>query len=221
MQASTPFGATTTVGFFSGPCETFPTPCPLIHLLVDSTGLRIHVGSLRRPPNNRDWRKLHVNVNALTGDVIACDLTSKNTGDAARVPALLKQIDNPLASIRADVAYDKELVYEAVENHTATRSPRMLIPPKRNAQLRPEVGVWRERNRNIRSRARLGVRRWHSRSGYSRRSLVENTVYRYKTIIGRMMRSRTLQGQRVESRVGCRIQNTMTALGMPESHQVG
>jgi hypothetical protein len=29
-----------------------------VHLLVDSTGLRIHVGSVRRPPNNRDWRKL-------------------------------------------------------------------------------------------------------------------------------------------------------------------
>jgi hypothetical protein len=83
------------------------------------------------------------------------------------------------------------------------------------------VAVLRERNRNMRSQARLGKRQWHTKSGYSRRSLVENAVYRYKTIIGRMMRSRTLQGQRVESRVGCRIQNTMTALGMPESHQVG
>ena len=57
-------------------------------------------------------------------------------------------------------------------------------------------------------------------SGYSRRSLVENTVYRYKTIIGPAMRSRTLPGQRVEARVGCRILNTMAALGMPESHRV-
>ena len=34
------------------------------------------------------------------------------------------------------------------------------------------------------------------------------------------MRSRTLQGQRVEARVGCKVLNTMTALGMPESHQI-
>ncbi len=50
---------------------------------------------------------------------------------------------------------------------------------------------------------------------------MENTVYRYKTIIGPVMRSRTLQGQRVEARVGCRILNTMAALGIPESHRVG
>lgn len=96
----------------------------------------------------------------------------------------------------------------------------MLIPPKRNAQLKPDVAVLKERNRNIRSRVRLGKRRWHTKSGYSRRSLVENTVYRYKAIIGPAMRARTLQGQRVEARVGCRILNTMTALGMPESYRV-
>ena len=41
-----------------------------------------------------------------------------------------------------------------------------------------------------------------------------------KTIFGPTMRSRILQGQRVEARVGYRILNTMTALGMPESHRV-
>jgi hypothetical protein len=110
---------------------------------------------------------------------------------------------------------------EWIENHTATRSPRVLIPPKRNARVKPEVAILRERNRNIRSRARLGKRQWHTRSGYSRRSLVENMVFRYKAIIGRAMRARTLQGQRVEARVGCKILNTMAALGTPRSHQVG
>jgi hypothetical protein len=97
----------------------------------------------------------------------------------------------------------------------------VLIPPKKNAQVKPEVAILRERNRSIRSRARLGKRQWHTKSGYSRRSMVENTVSRYKTIIGPAMRSRTLQGQMVEARVGCKILNTMTAVGMPESHQVG
>jgi hypothetical protein len=56
-----------------------------VHILVDSTGLKIHVGHLRKPPKNRDWRKLHLAVNALTGEVIACDLTSKSAPDASRV----------------------------------------------------------------------------------------------------------------------------------------
>ena len=50
------------------------------------------------------------------------------------------------------------------------------------------------------------------------RSLVENATYRYKTIIGRCMRSRTL-GQRVEMRIACKILNTMTCLGMPDSYR--
>jgi hypothetical protein len=191
-----------------------------IHILVDSTGLKIHVGALRKPPKTRDWRKLHVTANPLAGDVIASDLTRKCAHDASRVPALLKQIDCPLAPFTADGAYHQTAVYEAVENHTAIRSPRVLIPPKSNAQVKPEAAILRERNRNIRSRARLGKRKWHTNSGYSRRSLIENTVYRYKTIIGPAMRSRTLQGQRVQARVGCRILNTLAALGMPESQRV-
>ena len=50
--------------------------------------------------------------------------------------------------------------------------------------------------------------------------MVENTMYRYKAIIGPTMRSRTLQGQRVETRVGCRILNTMAGMGMPKSHKI-
>ena len=38
-----------------------------VHILVDSTGLKIHVGNLRIPPQDRGWRKLQVAVNALTG----------------------------------------------------------------------------------------------------------------------------------------------------------
>ena len=78
----------------------------------------------------------------------------------------------------------------------------------------------RERNRNIRSRTSLGKRTWHTWSGYSKRSLAETTMCRYKTIIGPMVRARTLQGQRVEARVGCQILNRMTSLGMPESYRV-
>ena len=96
----------------------------------------------------------------------------------------------------------------------------MLILPKKNAQVKPEVAALRERNRNIRSRSRLGARKWHTKCGYSRRSMVENTVYRYQALIGPTMRSRTLQGQRVEARIGCRILNTMAALGMPQSRRV-
>ncbi len=78
-----------------------------------------------------------------------------------------------------------------------------------------------ERNWNIRSIRRLGRREWRKRSGFSRRSMIENAIHRYKTVIGQAMRSRTLVGERVEVRLGCRVLNTMTRLGMPDSYRVG
>ncbi len=47
-----------------------PTNRP-IHLLIDSTGLRIHVGHMQKPPRNRGWRKLHLAVDAETGGILA------------------------------------------------------------------------------------------------------------------------------------------------------
>jgi hypothetical protein len=51
--------------------------------------------------------------------------------------------------------------------------------------------------------------------------MVENAIYRYKTIIGRCMRSRSLAGQLVEVQLACKVLNTMTRLGMPDSYRVG
>jgi len=45
-------------------------------------------------------------------------------------------------------------------------------------------------------------------------------MHRYECIIRRTMGSRTLQAQRVEARIGCKILNTMTELGMPEGYWV-
>ena len=50
--------------------------------------------------------------------------------------------------------------------------------------------------------------------------MVENTIYRYKTIIGRDMRSRGLGGQRLEVQLGRKILNRMALLGMPDSNKL-
>jgi hypothetical protein len=50
--------------------------------------------------------------------------------------------------------------------------------------------------------------------------MVEDTVYRYKTITGRDMRSRSLDGQRVEVQIACKSLNRMTLWGVPDSAKV-
>jgi len=197
-----------------------PTYRP-IHVLIDSTGLRIHVGHVQNPPRYRDWRKLHLAVDAETGEIVASDLTVRRTHDCSPVPDLLEQLDDPIESFSADGAYDTRAVYEAAHGRGKGRAVRVLIPPGRDAQLSSSPSVaQQERNRNIRSIRKLGRHGWHTSSGYSRRSLVENTMCRYKTIIGRSMRSLSFDGQQVEVRLASRILNTMTHLGMPDSYRV-
>jgi hypothetical protein len=40
-------------------------------------------------------------------------------------------------------------------------------------------------------------------------------MFRYKTIIGRLLRVRTLPKQRTEAKIVCNVLNRMTELGMP------
>ena len=71
-------------------------------MLIDSTGLRIRVGHVQKPPRNRVWRKLPLAVDAETGEIVASDLTARRTHDCTQIPPLLEQIDDPVASVSAD-----------------------------------------------------------------------------------------------------------------------
>ena len=67
----------------------------------------------------------------------------------------------------------------------------------------------------------LGRRCWKKVSGYHRQGRVENTFFRYKSIIGDDLRARSPAGQGSEAVLGCEILNRMTALGRPVSYRIG
>jgi hypothetical protein len=109
-----------------------------LHLLVDSTGLKLggagewlieKHGTSRR----RSWRKLHIGIDAGSGEVVAIELTDKDVDDAALTGALLDQVSDPIASFTADGAYDQDRVYEAV----AERHPdaAVIVPPRSTATV--------------------------------------------------------------------------------------
>ena len=64
----------------------------------------------------------------------------------------------------------------------------------------------------IADRGRLG---WQRTVRYGRRSLVEVAMLRYKVLIGRSLRARSLPAQKAEARAACAVINRMTGLGMP------
>src|SRR5271163_2037244 len=71
------------------PCSTAP-----VHLLVDSTGLKLcgageWLVEKHSTARRRSWRKLHIGVDADTGQILASALTTNDVDDASQVSALL------------------------------------------------------------------------------------------------------------------------------------
>ena len=67
------------------------TPAPL-HLLVDSTGLKLcgageWLVEKQGTKVHRSWRKLHIGLDADTGQIVAATLTKKEVDDGARAIA--------------------------------------------------------------------------------------------------------------------------------------
>ena len=153
-----------------------------------------------------------------TGEILASALTPHRAQDAAQVPVLLAQVDDELACTMADGAYDTSSVYAALEAHGSGPPPQILIPPRRDAQTQGGANASSQRDATIRAINAGGRRRWEHASGYTRRSLVETAVSRYKAIIGGSMRSRTMPSQKTEAALACAILNRMTQLGMPDGY---
>lgn len=191
-----------------------------VHLLVDSTGLRLcgpgewlveRHGSRTR----RLWRKLHLATDADTGEIVAATLTGHDADDGGQVEALLDGVGGTIASFTADGAYDRDDVYAAV----AARSPRaaVVIPPRSSAVVRAsENAKPTPRDAHIAAIAAHGRMGWQRRSGYNWRALVEADVSRWKRVIGDGLRSRTNDRRATEVAIAARALNRMLKLGRPE-----
>ena len=66
----------------------------------------------------------------------------------------------------------------------------------------------------------IGRRQWKKESGYHQQARVENTFFRYKSIIGDRLRARHPKSQEAEALMACNILNRMLALGGPESCEI-
>ena len=82
-----------------------------MHLLVDSTGLRLcgpgeWLVEKHGTRTRRSWKKLHLGMDADTGRIVAAVLTDKDADDGWQVGALLEQVEGPVASFTGDGAYE-------------------------------------------------------------------------------------------------------------------
>ena len=97
----------------------------------------------------------------------------------------------------------------------------VVIPPARTATVSGHGPRSPTRDRTITLAKTLGRRRWKQASGYPRQGQVENTCFRYTSIIGDGLRARSPAGQGSEVVLGCEILNRMTEVGRPVSYRIG
>jgi hypothetical protein len=196
-----------------------------LHLLIDSTGLKLfgkgEWNSDKHGRARRSWRKLHLAVDAETGEIVASVLTGKEAEDASQVPVLLEQVEGEIASVMADGAYDGEPVYRAIETRQPQAAPSVVVPPRRSAVLSSQADTDPgQRDGHIRFIEEHGRSAWRKATGYGKRSLVETAIGRYKALIGPRLRARGLVNQQGEVALGSKVLNRMIRVAKPVSVRI-
>lgn len=205
------------------------------HLLIDSTGIkaagegewstRKHGAS--RP---RQWRKVHLGIDAETMEVRAIEVTGSRVGDGPMLPELLAQIppDEAIGLVTADGAYDTRLCHAAI----AAQQAIAVMPTRRNGRPWKEATPGAQaRNETLRATRHLGRSIWRTWSGYHRRSRVEAKMRCLKLLGERLMAVRhgprtggapwlTLDRQTTELHIRAVLLNRFTRLDTPETQRV-
>lgn len=195
-----------------------------LHMILDSTGLKVFgegEWKVRRHgyTKHRMWNKLHIAIDAKTGDIVGELLTTNGVSDADAGIDLLKAIKGSIADLRGDGSYDKLKIYKECDK----RKIKPLIAPQKNAKIRGGEDIespWRARDEHVKAIRDRGRDEWKKESGYSLRSLVETTMFRYKTIFGDKSLAHDIDNQRLESKLKCSILNVFSEIGRPDSYAV-
>ena len=201
-----------------------------IHIAIDSTGIKVYgegEWKVRKhgASKRRTWRVLHLAVNTKSHQVVAEVTTTNDVADAEAIPALLPQIQSPIAKATADGAYDTKATYQAFSD----RGTHLVTPPRRGAVPQcPQIITAKynpalaPRDAAIRRIAALGGdddarKHWKIETAYHQRSLSETAMYRRKTLFSNTFSARSLHTQKIESTIIINAMNKMTSLGMPDS----
>ena len=203
------------------------TKLKVTDLVIDSTGLKVYgegEWKVRQHgySKRRTWRKLHLAICPDSNQILFVKLTDNKTPDHKIYPQFIKRAPKTIKQTYGDGAYDRKVCYRANFNHGSFP----IIPPQRNARYWTDApDHLQERNRALLEIEGLGGdddarKLWKKLKGYHRRSLAETGMYRFKTLFGRDLKSRTFQGQKSEAYIKSQALNIMTSLGMPQSERV-
>ncbi|MEO1459434.1 MAG: IS5 family transposase [Pseudomonadota bacterium] len=198
-----------------------------VDLVLDSTGLKFHGPGewdrLRHGETRRAWRKLHLAVDARTGEILAHVLTDSDTSDAAMAGPLVSGAGGRIRTVIADGAYDGAPVYDAIRRARPQRSPpKIVIPPSRPSIPMPGTAHGgTERERHAAEIAASGRMAWQREHSYGKRSHAETAVFRLKRTGGERLKARTFGAQRREVAFRISAENKAIHLAKPITVRIG
>lgn len=197
------------------------------HIIFDSTGLKVYGEGewkvkVHGKSKRRTWRKFHIGIDAETQDILCCELTENNKGDAEVAEKMLDRMPGGIKSARGDGAYDgqrfRKKVYE--------KGGICTVPPPRDATYKGIPDGWeRERDKCLAEIEGFGGgedgrRLWKICSQYHQRSLAETAMFRVKKMFGERLKARSIGAQESESICKCLAINKMNKFGMPKGKWV-
>lgn len=196
-------------------------PKGTVNFIADSSGLKVYgegEWKVRKHgyTKRRTWRKFHISIDS-DGEIRTAELTENSIADCHVFKDLISQEESKIENVYADGAYDKENVYQI------KGIKKFIIPPQKNAKIKQHGNCKKEphpRDENLREIRRTSREQWKINSGYHKRSLSENTMFRFKTIIGDKLNFRKFENQKTEFLIGISILNKMFKNGMPISYSV-
>ncbi len=165
-----------------------------VHLVVDSTSLKVfgegewlenkHKIKVKR----KRWRKLHLGLHLVSGEIICSELTRDDVGDPTALPDLLDQIDGAVAEFIADGAYDGTPTRDLLPTRLGETVEVIIPPPKTAVQSPQSAHNPTVRDLHIAEIEAKGRMAWQKSSGYNQRSRVESQIGRWKIVIGPKLR---------------------------------
>lgn len=190
------------------------------HILIDSTGLKVYgAGQWLEEKHGirarRDWRKLHLAVDADNFSIVAHTLTDSHTDDPSQVGPLLSQTEGTVTQVTADGAYDGRPTYNTIAGHG--EGITVAIPPRVTAVPEETTGPPCQRDRHraiIQEKGRLA---WQKAVGYGKQALVETMMACWKTLIGSRLRARGFAAQQTEVAIGVAVLNRLLSVARPHS----
>jgi Transposase DDE domain len=148
---------------------------------------------------------------------VLCHLTTPNDiQDTEVFETLLSQVESEgINQVCADGIYDATHSYE----YCHERNIEHLTPPREGAILSKNEAL-EKRSKAIGWIETKGRQDWKLKSGYSKRSLAETAMFRFKQTFSDKLKGRRMQSQAKEVLIKWTMLNRFAVMGMPQSKSV-